>query len=1100
MTMISSRHSGLTSLPSDHTHVNNHRSANNVRRQSRLLYAEKYGLNSPEWQNSTTLGTLDKGNDKDHSSVTGASTPTTDDDEEDDRPLSLQPRSYSYSAALSPSRPRSIFNLSEPSAATTRPTAFVKPITATASGSPPCTVPSDMISIQQLYEHYQNKVYMEGFIFKRNKCNSYGSSCQDQWTKLYVELSGPILSLWDGRKLDNTSSPSATILPHFINISDATATLVNNKDNSAMIILNTAGRNQYLIRPDPPTLSTAQRWVIAIRLSCFEGARLFGIYSRRLLLRPTYNNLLNPSSTTKRRIEGFIQARFAGDTEWKKYWAVVSDQRDQKRLFGKSKSVPCRGQFMFYESKKSKYPLVTLVNVVHAYTLYPQSPQLIDLATIFKVEGTTLTTTDIKTGEQNMTHTSAGTLLMAPSAKDMMQWLIGTFDVFKLYGRPSSLLDNPLDPKSLNFGETTSMDDSHRLFLEYSDVMHLPIGQDETLLDSKMAFTAMLTQKLGTGSSNSPVNPIKYTAKSRSNSAPLLANIAPPADYTMNTHTQSNPASTTSIATIPNRSIQPATQRASMMIRRQSQGAPMVYASDGSDEEDDENDNDSDDDSDDNNSDTLSEFIATKGLTNLAYGEKELQSLPESSISSPTTSTTDSNKVLSLKNEHQDNNTTTTADATDMMGFANDLLSKTFDAESTNTPKTTTSNKQMVPPIDTTSLRPSPSQNALSSSSSDNISPMHATVSRTATIIDSTTPPTSATSVEKPPLTKRMSVLPLPSDDEDEDSGSKTTADDDDESPIHCLPLNNKMMTSTSSFSSMRPLSTIQSTATTPTMLTSTRSSAATSSDGSSSNTSTSSQNHYQHHRKPKRQSVLAQQPPSNPRPSSSIGLVHKIDNMQQQIQLQQQQQQLEKEQQSLWETGSLMGTDPRIASYQYRPNQQPQQQQHQQQQTWDTRSMTGSMTGPDPRIAMYRQAGSMYGGGSAYGNVNDGIGSSGSFYGANDNGAGDSVYSGGDDYQKMMMMSGQPLVQLENKPSEPRSGLVGVISQMEDEKRESENNSNHRFSTSSFSPPPQQYQDQVLYQQQLLQQQHQVIKRRNVKRKKKNENGTDDCFIIVIR
>lgn len=637
--MISSRYSegsnlysGLESLSSDYTELktpapnrptNERPVAHPSRRQSQLLYAEKYGLNSsPEWQSPSSIAT------------TATTTTKADANDDDDRPLALQRRSNSISTAITASsrygRPQSIFNLSMSSATTLRPAAFVKPITTTTTIGQPSIVPNDMKPIQQLYEQYQKKVYMEGFVFKRNKFNTDGSVCQDQWTKLYVELSGPVLSLWDGRKQSNISSSSCTgsggtmtmdsIMPHYINITDATVSLVSNVNanrnsnnpnggnNPVLVMLNTAGRNQYLIRPDPPTLPAAQQWVLAIRLSCFECARLFELYSRRLLLRPMYKHLLDDSTNQqRRRTEGFIQARFAGDTEWKKYWAVASDQRDEKRLFGKTRSVPCRSQLMFYQSKKSKYPSVTLVNVVYAYTLYPQSPQMIDMSTIFKVEGTTLTTTDHKSGEQNMTHSSAGTLLMATSPMEMMQWLVGISNVFKLYGRPLSLLDDPLDPKALNFGESATLSTTTNnptsegagLFLDFPDVMHLPVGQDETLLDSKLVFTNVLLEKLKSGSnkpaasSASAAKPLLYATKPRANSAPLLADIAPPSDYTLNKHNTSTVKHSSSMATIPSERPQPA-QRRSMMALSQSHTA-MVYASDDSDEDNDESDNDQSD-------------------------------------------------------------------------------------------------------------------------------------------------------------------------------------------------------------------------------------------------------------------------------------------------------------------------------------------------------------------------------------------------------------------------------------------------------------------------------------------------------------------------
>ncbi|ORZ22387.1 hypothetical protein BCR42DRAFT_167547 [Absidia repens] len=612
-TMISSRYSMDTSTHSRLDTLSSRRDGQKSRRKSRLLYAEKYGLNSPV-----------------EDSDNGGYTDDSDQDEHDHCPhaLSLKPRSYSYSGGnmfnTTSGRPRSLFNLLEPSRTTTRPVAFVKPTTATTFGTPPSTVPNDMLSVQQLYEQYHRKVYMEGFVSKRNTCNSDGSFCQDDWTKLYMELSGPILFLWDGQKSNNNNDDgSGTILPYYINISDATATLDHHNDlvndTPVLMILNTAGRNQYLIRPEPPTLSAAQNWVTAIRLSCFENARLHEIYTRYLLLRPSYQPLWNPTSSPapkqKRRTEGYLQARFSGDTEWKRYWAVAYHQRNEKRFFGKTKKVPCKSQFMFYESKKSKHPSVTLVNILHAYSLYPQSPQLIDQATMFKVEGTTMTTIDPKTGNQSMMHASAGTLLMTATTDEMMKWVVGIFDVFKLYGRPSSLLDDPMNPKALNFGEMAANDsaafcfsslvendndndcdneddDIPQLFLECPDVVHLPMGQNETLLDSKMAFTHVLVEKL---KNHSTTKTPFYAAKTRANSAPLLTDISPASGHTLD-RPMKTPASispSASATSTPCQRPHP-TDFASTMLHSRSRA--LLYASDDSgDEADDKSSSDQSD-------------------------------------------------------------------------------------------------------------------------------------------------------------------------------------------------------------------------------------------------------------------------------------------------------------------------------------------------------------------------------------------------------------------------------------------------------------------------------------------------------------------------
>ncbi|KAI8329519.1 hypothetical protein BC941DRAFT_442649 [Chlamydoabsidia padenii] len=1024
--MISSRysedsHSDLDSLSSDNSsqqlkspttrHDYHSRLTATSRRQSRLLYAEKYGLTSPDWHTSSTTDGKDSGNsscaDDDDDQDNDNDNNKKDDHYQDNVPLSLQRRSYSLSTTTLCGRPRSLFNLSQPTTHTLRPAAFVKPTTATCFGTPPSTVPSDMIHIQQLYEQYHKKVYMEGFVFKRNQFNSDGSPCQDDhWTKLYMELSGPILSLWDGEKLvkeNNGTTTTGTILPHYINISDATANLVNDNNNPDyfMVILNTAGRNQYLIRPQLPTY--AQHWVTAIRLSCFECARLFEIYTRYLLLRPTYLPLWQSTQTTTKRhcTQGYIQARFAGDTEWKKYWAVVFNQRQEKRLFGKTKSVPCRGQMMFYESKKSKHPSVTLINIDYAYTLYPQSPQLIDLATIFKVEGTTLITTDAKTGVQDLTHTSSGTLLMTSTTNEMMQWLVGIFYVFKLYGQPSCLLDDPLDPKSLNFGETAAIhddddddDDSDRLFLETTDVMHLPLGQVETLMDSKLTFTNVLVQKLKNKSIGAPhdggalaasTRPPLYSVKPRANSAPLLADIPssplvvdqsviPLTNSPTLLSTCSSMVSTTTTHSLQNQPGKPRT---------------LVYASDNSDDDDEQDNNESDSEQSD---DVDSIFIntTTPQLTAIRT-EKELLTPSEPSTPSPGTSLhhpTDSNKIIlpSVDNEYQDNNN----NSGDMLGFAKSLLSRTFGMDLA--PTNTGSQQQQSP---------SPSSSFTQSNNNN---------STFASIIS----PFNDSHKETPP-SKRFSTRPLSSDGEESDDDEEGSKTDDDDEPIHTSAFN-KMKISTSP---RRPLSTIMSTTTStatssPNTPGSNRFSSYDTTTNNSSITTTNSKGQQHcppHAAKMKRHSVLSSPQPQPTRSTSTPtrqqpGLVHKIDYMQQQQ----------------WETGSVMETDPRFTSY------RPQQQM-------------------DPRMAMYRHHnGSVYGG---------------SVCGTSVYGDGASTY--GNDYQRMMAA---PLVQMENKPLEPRAGLIGMIAQLEDEKREKEK---IRFSTTQQQ---QMYQNQLLYQQQLLQQQ----------------------------
>ncbi|KAI8059765.1 hypothetical protein BDF21DRAFT_403290 [Thamnidium elegans] len=352
-----------------------------------------------------------------------------------------------------------------------RPSNFIKPPVPQSNKS---LIPQDMHVVQDLYDNYSQKVYIEGYVLKKNDLTVDGKSFGDpNWSSVYAELCGPLLTLWD-----TDAEQDENVMPQYINITDSNVELVGRlNDRENVFSLNSAGANRYFI--DAPDFNTLVHWVSAIRLACFECSRLQEIYTYRFITRSIYSDILSSKPTNK--MEGLVQVRFSGTTEWQKLWAVVSDRKEEKKLFGK-KSVQSRGQLMFYESKKAKTPVMTMVNVVQAYTIYPDSPQTVDLATMLKVEGFN--------GESCTTVT-----LMASSPKELVQWIIGTYDAFKLYGRPSRLLDDPYNMTALNFGEPYHASQIPRLFLELQDVIHINY-QDENLLENKSQFTGILLHKL----------------------------------------------------------------------------------------------------------------------------------------------------------------------------------------------------------------------------------------------------------------------------------------------------------------------------------------------------------------------------------------------------------------------------------------------------------------------------------------------------------------------------------------------------------------------------------------------------------------------------
>lgn len=400
------------------------------------------------------------------------------DDEDDDQPLSYQQQQPSQGSNFP--RPVSVRNMAT-GLNSAKPSNFIKPAAPQSNSS---IVPQDMTVIQSLYENYSQKVYFEGYVYKKNDLTVDGKSFGDpQWSQWYVELCGPVLTLWD-----TLADQNENVMPQYINITDSNVELVGRSGEPGrenVFSLNSAGANRYLF--DVPDFNTLVNWVCAIRLSCFECSKLQEIFTRSFVSRSAYSDVL---AKPMNKMEGFVQVRFSGTTEWQKYWVVVSDRKEEKKLFSK-KSVQSRGQMTFYESKKAKSPVLTMVNVVQAYILYPESPQAIDLVSMFKVEGSTFTVKP--NGEQQPATSYSSALIMASSPKELVQWTVGTFDAFKLYGRPSRLNDDSLNINSLNFGEPRG--DLPRLFLEVPEVAHLNFSE-ETLLDNKAQFAGILLHKM----------------------------------------------------------------------------------------------------------------------------------------------------------------------------------------------------------------------------------------------------------------------------------------------------------------------------------------------------------------------------------------------------------------------------------------------------------------------------------------------------------------------------------------------------------------------------------------------------------------------------
>lgn len=567
-----------------------------------------------------------------------------DEDEDDEQPLSYSTQQQQQSNY---SRPVSVRNMAT-SVNSAKPANFIKPAAPQSNKS---IVPQDMHVIQDLYENYSQKVYLEGYLYKKNDLTVDGKPMGDPtWSNFYVELCGPVLTLWDTTE-GNTDE---NIMPQYINITDSTVELIGRSGEPGrenVFSLNSAGANRYLF--DVPDYNALLNWVCAIRLSCFECCRLHEIYTRNFITRSAYSDLLAKPTN---KMEGFVQVRFTGTTEWVKYWVVVSDRKEEKKLFGK-KSVQSRGQMMFYETKKSKTPVMTMVNIVQAYTIYPESPQLIDLATMLKVEGSTFT---VKANGEQQHAAPTAALIMANSPRELVQWIVGTYDAFKLYGRPSKLIEDTSNINSLNFGEPTN-GTLPRLFLEVPEVIHVNM-RDETLIDNKAKFAGILLQKMQQRQQSQQGN---Y----RQSQQPMGLIHQIPGNQMFNSPTPGNGQRMSVMPGYP-------TQSSSQQLRSMSnQGAPqpqqrsnappgrVIYASDEETEEEEDDEEEEEEDSDNDSIFKPSKNITRESLSLPALSteddgfassilggiEKKKETAP---INSPLpTSTLSSNASLPLKEE-----------------------------------------------------------------------------------------------------------------------------------------------------------------------------------------------------------------------------------------------------------------------------------------------------------------------------------------------------------------------------------------------------------------------------------------------------------------
>ncbi|KAH6573461.1 hypothetical protein BASA60_006009 [Batrachochytrium salamandrivorans] len=242
----------------------------------------------------------------------------------------------------------------------------------------------DPLQLSSIYFALSQKFYYCGFVYKKNELGADGKPILvpetsghtvrgGEWTKLWMELWGPILQLWrvpdDLAEYSYTQSlnmekfiahemdPAQEFLaaiksthtsPIYINVTDAITELFPNDFQlhsdvslarpppipyTSVFALSNAGSNLMLFS----CISGlhCNTWVAAIRLVSFELHKLNQLFTYRLLNRPLLASAWEAAGIApfesfsyrgQVKYEGMLQVRLTYATQWKSYYVVATSR------------------------------------------------------------------------------------------------------------------------------------------------------------------------------------------------------------------------------------------------------------------------------------------------------------------------------------------------------------------------------------------------------------------------------------------------------------------------------------------------------------------------------------------------------------------------------------------------------------------------------------------------------------------------------------------------------------------------------------------------------------------------------------------------------
>lgn len=321
-------------------------------------------------------------------------------------------------------------------------------------------------------ESKKQKVYYEGYLLKLEEQHATHTPRLEGWESMYASLSGTVLSVWPAADLDlaETLGSQTRVAPKYINLMDARLT----QDKSGDVVITTTGNRTIKLRGSGGTdTSDSRRWLLAVRLSAFERARMQEAYTANLFLK---YSIKDTTTTTNKeeRWSGFVDARFSGSdvakTQWTRLWCSVVTSSNFSLLHRLAAPESKHGdqEIKFFANRKDKTPVYSLLNVFAAYACYPEHLSLIEKSGMIKVEG------DVRTAASKPAAPSNGFALFIPVpaetskrlslssnsqkqptlVQNILKLLHAIWLTFGLYNLPKKLLLNSDHADALGMSKT----------------------------------------------------------------------------------------------------------------------------------------------------------------------------------------------------------------------------------------------------------------------------------------------------------------------------------------------------------------------------------------------------------------------------------------------------------------------------------------------------------------------------------------------------------------------------------------------------------------------------------------------------------------------